>query len=153
MEELIATMEPNFENDPRILNLVRNKTPKYGNDDEYADKIMKEVFDFYNSTITGKPNMKDGTYRINILPTTCHVYFGEVMIASPNDRLVHKPVSEGISPEKGADVYGLTAVIKSAYKMDHLKTGGTLLNQKFTPIEFWKKEGFKSSVIGLCREG
>ena len=55
------------------------------------------------------------------------------MIASPNGRHAHKPVSEGISPEKGADVNGPTAVIKSCAKMDHLSTGGTLLNQKFTP--------------------
>ena len=55
------------------------------------------------------------------------------MIASANGRLAHKPVSEGISPDKGADVNGPTAVLKSASKMDHLRTGGTLLNQKFTP--------------------
>ena len=55
------------------------------------------------------------------------------MSASPNGRHAHKPVSEGISPEKGADVNGPTAVIKSCAKMDHLSTGGTLLNQKFTP--------------------
>ena len=55
------------------------------------------------------------------------------MIASPNGRHAHKPVSEGISPENGADVNGPTAVIKSCAKMDHLSTGGTLLNQKFTP--------------------
>ena len=55
------------------------------------------------------------------------------MIASPNGRHAHKPVSEGISPEKGADVNGPTAVIKSCAKMEHLSTGGTLLNQKFTP--------------------
>ena len=55
------------------------------------------------------------------------------MIASPNGRHAHKPGSEGISPEKGADVNGPTAVIKSCAKMDHLSTGGTLLNQKFTP--------------------
>ena len=55
------------------------------------------------------------------------------MIASPNGRHAPKPVSEGISPEKGADVNGPTAVIKSCAKMDHLSTGGTLLNQKFTP--------------------
>ena len=51
-----------------------------------------------------------------MLPTTCHVYFGEVMLASPNGRLAHKPVSEGISPEKGADICGPTAVVKSASK-------------------------------------
>lgn len=141
MEELIEAMEHNFEGYERIGNLVRNKTPKYGNDDDYADGIMKDVFNFYQKTVTGRPNMKGGTYRVNMLPTTCHVYFGEVMNASPNGRLAQKPVSEGISPEKGADVNGPTAVIKSCAKMDHLKTGGTLLNQKFTPSVVAGEEG------------
>lgn len=141
MEELIEAMEHNYEGYERIANLVRNKTPKYGNDDDYADGIMKDVFNFYQKTVTGRPNMKGGTYRVNMLPTTCHVYFGEVMNASPNGRLTQKPVSEGISPEKGADVNGPTAVIKSCAKMDHLRTGGTLLNQKFTPSVVAGEEG------------
>ena len=77
--------------------------------------------------------MRGGTYQVDMLPTTCHIYFGDVMIASPNGRLAHKPVSEGISPEKGADVSGPTAVIKSCAKMDHLKTGGTLLTGEAYP--------------------
>ncbi|MDF2868836.1 MAG: cutC 3 [Anaerocolumna sp.] len=132
MEELLQAMKDNFTGHERILNLVRNRTPKYGNDNDYADAIMQEVFHFYCSSVTGRPNVKGGFYGVNMLPTTCHVYFGDVMIASPNGRLSHKPVSEGISPEKGADILGPTAVLKSASKMDHLRTGGTLLNQKFT---------------------
>lgn len=141
MEKLIEAIENDFKGNDIIANLVRNKTPKYGNDDDYADEIMTSVFDAYNKIITGRPNVKGGCYRINMLPTTCHVYFGEVMIASPNGRLAHKPVSEGISPEKGADINGPTAVIKSASKMDHLRTGGTLLNQKFTPSVVAGEEG------------
>lgn len=133
MSELMQAINDNFEGHERILNLVRNKTPKYGNDDDYADIIMKSIFEMYRKEVTGRKNMNGGFYRINMLPTTCHVYFGEVMTASPNGRLAHKPVSEGISPEKGADTNGPTAVVKSAAKMDHLQTGGTLLNQKFTP--------------------
>ncbi|MDU4862681.1 MAG: glycyl radical protein [Terrisporobacter othiniensis] len=133
MEELTKALEDNFEGHEIIKNLVSNKTPKYGNDDDYADDIMKDIFNFYQKTITGRPNMKGGQYRINMLPTTCHVYFGEVMMASPDGRLAQKPVSEGISPSKSGDTNGPTAVIKSASKMDHLRTGGTLLNQKFTP--------------------
>ena len=133
MEELMDALENNFEGYEIIKNLVSNKTPKYGNDDDYADDIMKDVFNFYQKTVTGRPNMKGGQYRINMLPTTCHVYFGEIMMASPDGRLAKKPVSEGISPSKSGDTNGPTAVIKSASKMDHLRTGGTLLNQKFTP--------------------
>ncbi|HAX52963.1 trans-4-hydroxy-L-proline dehydratase [Muricomes intestini] len=143
MEELMQALDDNFEGHDRILNLVRNKTPKYGNDDDYADDIMKSVFEFYRNEVTGRPNMLGGKYRINMLPTTCHVYFGDVMMASANGRLAHKPVSEGISPEKGADTNGPTAVVKSCAKMDHLQTGGTLLNQKFTPSVVAGEEGLE----------
>lgn len=143
MKELLAALDANFEGYEQILNLVRNHSPKYGNDDDYADDIMKSVFRFYQQEVTGRKNMLGGTYRINMLPTTCHVYFGEVMMASANGRLAHVPVSEGISPEKGADINGPTAVIKSCAKMDHLMTGGTLLNQKFTPNVVAGEEGLE----------
>lgn len=133
MAELVAALDANFEGFESILHFVREQTPKYGNDDSYADDLMVQAFRAYHAEVTGRPNGRGGHYRIDMLPTTCHVYFGSVMGASPNGRLAGKPVSEGISPEKGADRKGPTAVIKSASKMDHLQTGGTLLNQKFTP--------------------
>lgn len=150
MDQLLDALEHDFQNAPQILNLVKNKSPKYGNDDDYADEVMRNVFDLYRNNVTGRPNMKGGTYRVDMLPTTCHVYFGDVMIASPNGRLAHKPVSEGISPEKGADVNGPTAVIKSCSKMDHLQTGGTLLNQKFTPSVVAGDEGL-NQMANLVR--
>ncbi|WP_312940787.1 pyruvate formate lyase family protein, partial [Oscillibacter sp.] len=133
IDDLLKAMKVNFVGYENILNLVKNKTPKYGNDDDYADDSMKKVFNYFVDNVSARPNMRGGLYRVDMLPTTCHVYFGQVMIASASGRLDGKPVSEGISPEKGADINGPTAVIKSCAKMDHLKTGGTLLNQKFTP--------------------
>ena len=133
MDELLKAMDDNFEGHEEILNMVMNKTPKYGNDDDYADDIMQEVFRLYRDDITGRPTMSGGQYHVDMLPTTCHIYFGEVIGATANGRRAHKPVSEGISPEKFADTHGPTAVIKSCAKMDHCSTGGTLLNQKFTP--------------------
>lgn len=133
MAALTEALENNFEGREDLHSLLLNKTPRYGNDDDYADDIMREIFRFYCDTVTGRPNTKGGAYRINMLPTTCHVYFGEVMLASPDGRLAGKPVSEGISPVQGSDTNGPTAVVRSAAKMDHLMTGGTLLNQKFTP--------------------
>ena len=141
LAELKKAMEDNFEGHAAIWNMVKNKTPKYGNDDDYADDVMKTVFAEYRDYITGRPNLRGGEYHVDMLPTTCHVYFGDVMIASPNGRLAHKPLSEGISPEKGADVNGPTAVIKSCSKMDHCSTGGTLLNQKFTPAALAGEKG------------
>jgi len=133
MAELISALNNNFAEHETIKDLVTKNTPKYGNDDDYADNIMREVFSAFHDIVNGRKTVRGGDYRINMLPTTCHIYFGAVMGASANGRLAKKPLSEGISPEKGADTHGPTAVIKSAAKMDHIKTGGTLLNQKFTP--------------------
>jgi trans-4-hydroxy-L-proline dehydratase len=110
-----------------------NRTPKYGNDDDRADDLMRQCFDAFFRAVDGRPNGRGGTVHINMLPTTCHVYFGSVVGATPDGRRAHTPLSEGISPVQGADRKGPTAVLQSAAKMDHLKTGGTLLNLKFTP--------------------
>ena len=150
MDTLLKAMEANFDGYEAELNMVKNKTPKYGNDDDYADDIMKEVFNLYHGEVTGRPTVNGGEYRVDMLPTTCHVYFGEVMGASPNGRLAEKPVSEGISPEKGGDTNGPTAVIKSCAKMDHLITGGTLLNQRFAPSVVQGEEGL-DNMANLIR--
>lgn len=144
MEELMKAMDDNFVGHEQIHNIVLNKTPKYGNDDDYADEVMVQAFDAFYDEVNGRRNMKGGYYRIDMLPTTCHVYFGSVMGATPNGRVAAKPLSEGISPEKGADTNGPTAVIKSAAKMDHLRTGGTLLNQKFSPSALTGDEGLEN---------
>lgn len=146
MEELLKALEDNFVGHDYIDNLVGNRTPKYGNDDEYVDQIMVEAFNAFYQEVAGRKNRKGGVYGIDMLPTTCHVYFGSVMGASPNGRKAYKPLSEGISPEKGADRKGPTAVIKSASKMDHIKTGGTLLNQKFTPSVVSGDQGLENMV-------
>lgn len=133
MNDMLKMLSANFEGFEKTQLLILNRTPKYGNDDDYADSIMKQVFEMYFGLIDGRPNTKGGVYRINLLPTTCHVYFGSVTGATPDGRKAWTPLSEGISPVQGADRKGPTAVLKSAGKMDHVRTGGTLLNQKFTP--------------------
>ncbi len=133
MAALLDILRDNFAGHERARLLLVNKTPKYGNDDDYADAVMQAVFEAYFAAIDGCKNTKGGTYHINLLPTTVHVYFGAVIGATPDGRLAGAPLSEGISPVQGADRHGPTAVLKSAAKMDHARTGGTLLNQKFTP--------------------
>lgn len=133
MEELLDVLQNNFEGSEPVRQMLLNKTPLYGNDDDYADGIAQSVFDAYFQSIDGRPNTKGGTYRVNLLPTTVHIYFGQITGALPNGRLAGEPLSDGISPSQGADRNGPTAVIKSVAKIDHSKTGGTLLNQKFMP--------------------
>ena len=143
IDELLAALDKDFADKEPLRQLLLNKTPKYGNDDDYADDIMREVFDVYYNEVNGRPNTKKGYYRINLLPTTCHVYFGSVIGATADGRRACQPLSEGISPVQGSDRKGPTAAIKSASKMDHIRTGGTLLNQKFTPQVLEGEEGIE----------
>ena len=133
MDEMLRILKDNFQGHEKTRQMLLNKTPTYGNDDDYADVIAQEVFDAYFTVIDGRPNTKGGQYRVNLLPTTVHIYFGQVTGATPNGRKAGEPLSDGISPSQGADRNGPTAVIKSVAKLDHARTGRTLLNQKFTP--------------------
>jgi len=144
MDTLLSIMADNFQGEHEIHQLLKNNTPRYGNDDDYADSIMQEVFNAFYQEVEGRPNSKGGKYCINMLPTTCHIYFGSVVGATPDGRKAGEPLSEGISPVQGADREGPTSVIKSAAKMDQLKTGGTLLNQKFTPSLLEGEKGLES---------
>jgi len=131
--DLVRALDADFAGSETLRHRLVNRTRKYGNDDDWADAIMTRCFNALFEELDGRPNSKGGRYRVEMLPTTCHVYFGSVTGAMPDGRKAGLPLSEGISPVQGADRRGPTAVIKSAAKMDHLKTGGTLLNMKFTP--------------------
>ncbi len=133
MEELLTLLRTDFEGAETKRQMLLNETPFYGNDDDYADSITSQVFNAYFDVLDGRPNTKGGQYRVNLLPTTVHIHFGKVTGATPNGRKAGDPLSDGISPSQGADRKGPTAVIKSAAKIDHVRTGGTLLNQKFMP--------------------
>ena len=141
MRELLKALKANFNGYETFRQILLNKTPKYGNDDDYADDVMKAVFEAYYEAIEGRPSTKGGNYRINLLPTTVHVYFGRVTGATADGRKALEPLSEGVSPVQGADRKGPTAVIKSVSKIDHARTGGTLLNQKFAPDLLADEEG------------
>ena len=150
INKLLEALQNNFEGFDQLRHDLIYETPKYGNDDDYADQYAVQVFDIFHDAINGKPTFRRGKYRINMLPTTSHVYFGSVMIATPDGRKAFEPLSEGISPFQGADKKGPTAVLKSAAKIDHLKTGGTLLNQKFSP-SFFKDDQSITKLTHLIR--
>ncbi len=150
LPDFVKALEANFEGHDELLYKLLYKTPKYGNDDEYADEQLVKVFDIYYDAVKGHRSPRGAEYRINLLPTTCHVYFGSVMHASPDGRKAGLPVSEGISPVQGADKNGPTSVVKSAAKIDHLHTGGTLLNQKFSP-NFFEDDTAIRKVSSLVR--
>jgi len=147
--ELIDAVDGDFD-DERTRQLLLNRTPKYGNDNDRADEIAVSVFNAYYDALNGRPNTKGGRYRVNLLPTTVHIYFGRVTGATPDGRKAGDPISDGISPVHGADKNGPTAVIKSTAKIDHARTGGTLLNQKFLPSIFEGEENI-DKILQLVR--
>jgi len=133
MEELLEAVAGNFEGKEPVRQFILNRTPFFGNDDPYADELAVRVYNDLYSAIDGKPNTKGETFHLNMLSTTCHVYFGKVLGATPNGRLAGTTISDGTSPSHGADTHGPSAVIKSLGKLDQVKSGGTLLNQRFLP--------------------
>ncbi len=133
MGTLLEALAKNFEGHEPLRMRLWNKTPFFGNDDDFADNIMKSVYASLFAAIDGQPNTKGTTYHLNMLSTTCHAYFGKMLGASANGRFAGMPMSDGTSPSHGADRNGPTAVIKSLGKMDQSKSGGTLLNQRFLP--------------------
>jgi formate C-acetyltransferase len=150
MEEMLNALTSDFNGYDKIQHELIFNTPKYGNDEDYADDNAVNVFNYFYSAVNGRPTPRGGTYRINLLPTTSHVYFGSVLGATPDGRNKGNPTSEGISPVQGTDVNGPSAVIKSCAKLDQIKTGGTLLNQKFSP-QFFEDEESIEKISSLIR--
>jgi formate C-acetyltransferase len=133
MERLLKALARNYEGEDLLRHQLKNKTPFFGNDDDRADALMQRVYDSLFAAIEGKPNTKGSVYHLNMLSTTCHVYFGKMLGATANGRQAGTPESDGTSPSHGADRRGPTAVIRSLAKMDQVKSGGTLLNMRFLP--------------------
>ena len=144
MEKLLAALKNNFKEEEVLRLTLQNKTPFFGNDDDAADGLMQRVYASLLREIDGKPNTKGTVYHLDMLSTTCHVYFGQMLGASANGRLAQQPESDGTSPSHGADRHGPTAVIKSLAKMDQFRSGGTLLNQKFLPNVLEGEEGINN---------
>ena len=143
MAELLDALDADFEGHEVLRGALLHRSPKFGNDDDDADRIARALFDAYFDALDGRPNTKGGRYRVNLLPTTVHVFFGEMLGASADGRKAGVPLSDGISPVQGADTRGPTAVIRSVGKLDHVRTGGTLLNQRFLPDLIADEEGLR----------
>jgi len=143
MEELLAALDADFQGHEEVRERLRLHSPRFGNDDDRADAIARSLFDAYFDVVDGRPNSKGGQYRVNLLPTTVHVFFGEVVGASPDGRKAGVPLSDGISPVQGSDTHGPAAVIRSVGKIDHVRTGGTLLNQRFLPDVLRDESGLR----------
>ena len=150
LQQLVDAIKNNWEGQEAMRLTLWNKTPFFGNDDDYADDIMKVVYNSLFKMIDGRHSILGPTYHLNMLSTTCHNYFGQKLAATPNGRFAGMPESDGTAPSHGADRNGPTAVIKSLAKMDQVKSGGTLLNQRFLPSVLAGEQGIEA-VKNLIR--
>lgn len=100
------------------------EAPKYGNDDDYADRIAADIISF-----TEKDHRRYKTlYSVlshGTLSISNNTPLGQITGASANGRKAWMPLSDGISPTQGADYKGPTAIIKSVSKMacDNMNIG------------------------------
>ena len=150
MDTLLRAVAKNFEGEEKLRQFIINRTPFFGNDDDRADDIAVKVYDDLVEAIEGHPNTRGGKTQLNMLSTTCHNYFGSVCGASVNGRMAKFAISDGTSPAHGADTQGPTSVIKSLGKLDQTKSGGTLLNVRFTPQLMAREEDLKK-LVALIR--
>ncbi len=150
LDALADVLRNDFQDAEPLRQRLQNRTPRFGNDDDRADALMQRVFHSLCDTIDGRPNTRGDHYHLNMLSTTCHVYFGTRVGATPDGRRAGFPISDGTSPAHGADRCGPTAVCRSLGKMDQVRTGGTLLNQRFLP-EVLDGEAGIEKLAGLVR--
>ena len=148
MDDLIKAMEANFEGKEAIRQMVMN-APKFGNNDEYADAIAKQL-DRECLQFTKKYSKELGVHLdLRLVPFTSHVPFGKVVSASPNGRKAYSPLADGSSASQGADVNGPTAVLISNYatkNYDFRERAARLLNIKLTPACVAGDEGTEKLV-------
>lgn len=143
MDELIDVLKANYKGQEDIRQFSLNAMPKYGNDEDYVDKIASRLVSTLCILTTEYQNAVGMPYVPNIIPTTTHVYFGSLTAATIDGRRSGDPLSEGVSPAQGRDVNGPTSVVKSVTKLPHAKCYGTLLNQKFNPTILTGEESVK----------
>lgn len=144
--ETIANQRPDAavqERYDEILDLIR-QAPKYGNDDDDADMMARQVSYVYTKPLERYKNPRGGIYQAGLYPVSANVPLGRQTGATPDGRLANTPVADGVGPMQGRDIHGPTATANSVSKIDHgIASNGTLFNQKFHPSALAGEEGLQ----------
>ena len=130
----------------KLLAMI-DEIPKYGNDIEEVDSFAREVAYTYTKPLQNYRNPRGGIFQAGLYPVSANVPLGAQTGATPDGRLAHTPVADGVSPTAGRDIHGPTATANSVSKLDHgIASNGTLLNQKFHPSALNGDEGLNNFV-------
>ena len=130
----------------KLLELIEN-VPKFGNDIPEVDAFARDVAYTYTKPMETFRNPRGGMYQAGLYPVSANVPLGAQTGATPDGRLAHTPVADGVSPSAGRDVNGPTAAANSVSRLDHyIASNGTLFNQKFHPSALSGREGLEKFV-------
>ena len=148
MVELLEVLKVNFQGQEKLRQILINKVPKYGNDDDYVDSLARRVSVLYGKEVEKYHNPRGGQFQPGLYSVSINVPMGKHVGATPDGRKAHTPISDGVSPVHGLDVHGPTATCKSVSKLKHiLFSNGTLLNLKFHPENLGSSEGMIKLVF------
>ena len=137
-------------NGERILKMI-DELPKFGNDDMEVDAVAREAAYTYTRPLQNYKNPRGGMYQAGLYPVSANVPLGAQTGATPDGRLAHTPVADGVSPSAGKDAKGPTAAANSVARLDHgIASNGTLYNQKFHPSALSGKAGLEK-FVGMIR--
>nr|WP_304578903.1 glycyl radical protein [uncultured Acetatifactor sp.] len=129
------------------LRAMIDEVPKFGNDNEEVDMFARDVAYTYTRPLLDYRNPRGGQFQAGLYPVSANVPLGAQTGATPDGRLAHTPVADGVSPSAGKDVYGPTAAANSVSKLDHgIASNGTLFNQKFHPTALSGEKGLENFV-------
>lgn len=128
-----------------IRQLLINGAPKFGNDIDEVDYMVRDVALTYCQEVQKYTNPRGGTFQPGLYPVSANVSLGAITGASADGRLAEEPLADGVSPTSGRDTNGPTAAMNSVSKLDHhIASNGTLLNQKFHPSAVSGEEGLRN---------
>ena len=151
MDELISALDKNFEGEERMRQLLINKPPKFGNDNEYVDGIYREMMHFIADNVQQWDDARGGKYSFNVHSQTVNVSHGMACGATPDGRLAGEPFCDNASPMMGRDVSGPTATVKSVASMgQEAFHDGALFNLRFDPKGVEGEKGL-ASIEGVIK--
>jgi formate C-acetyltransferase len=134
LEDTARALACNFEGHDSLRAYMLNRCPKYGNDIPEVDAYMRELGNFFCSTVMMQKNHRGGTFQAGLYTVISQATMGKITGALPDGRKKETALSNAISPVQGMDTQGPTANVRSTLYPDHsLAANGLVVDLKFSP--------------------